>query len=386
SLTGFNYGKKHVGDFQLALDVSTNTAGTIRANTSLMVNGVKAITATGNLNDSTAEHPFLLDFKMIHFPLSVANPFLPQGTASLSGVLNGEMDITGDMANPVFNGFLDFDTTAVNVEMLGTELQVSGEKIPVTDNIVKLNRFTITGVNSNPLEINGEVDLSTITSPKLDLTLQARNMQIVGSKKQRKSQVYGKAFVDIDAKVKGSMQFLDVDAALNLLPGTNVTYVMADAVNELSSRSNQEMVKFVNFNDTTAVADADTVAAPSMLMNLDARLSISTGTTINVELDPQGKSKVQLQSSGTVNYTMDYMNDEHFTGRININKGFVRYAVPVIGEKSFDFKEGSYVEFSGDMLNPTLNILAYDQIRANVAQDGTNSRVVNFDVQLTVTG
>lgn len=386
SLTGFNYGKKHVGDFELALDVSTNTAGTIRANTSLMVNGVKAITATGNLNDSTAAHPFLLDFKMIHFPLSVANPFLPPGTATLSGVLNGEMDITGDMADPVFNGFLDFDTTTVNVDMLGTAFKVSDEKIPVTDNVVRFDKFTITGGNSNPLEINGTVDLKSLTSPKLDLSLQARNMQIVGSKKQRKSQVYGKAFADIDAKVKGSMQFLNVDAALNLLPGTNVTYVMADAVSELTSRSNQDMVKFVNFNDTTAVADADTVAAPSMLMNLDARLTISTGTTVNVELDPQGKSKAQLQSSGTVNYTMDYMNDENFTGRININKGFVKYAVPVIGEKSFDFKEGSYVEFNGDMLNPILNILAYDQIRANVAQDGANSRVVNFNVELSVTG
>ena len=270
--------------------------------------------------------------------------------------------------------------------MLGTPFRFSEDKIPVTDNVVRFDNFTITGVNNNPLGINGTVDMSSMASPKLDLALQARNMQIVGSKKQRRSQVYGKAFIDLDAKVKGSMQFLDVDAAMNLLPGTNVTYVMADAVNELTSRSNQDMVKFVNFKDTTVVADADTIASPSMMMNLDARLTISTGTTVNVELDPQGKSKVQLHSSGTVNYTTDYMNDEHFTGRININNGFVKYSVPVIGEKSFDFKEGSYVEFSGDMLNPTLHVLAYDQIRANVAQDGTNSRVVNFDVGLTVTG
>jgi len=386
SLTDFNYGNKNVGNFELALDISTNTAGTIRANTSLLVNGVKAITANGNLNDSTAEHPFLLDFRMIHFPLSVANPFLPPGTATLSGVLNGEMDITGDMASPIFNGFLDFDTTIVHVDMLGTPLRVSDRKIPVENNLVKFDNFSITGVNDNPLQINGTVDLTSPASPKLDLSLEARNMQIVGSEKTRKSQVYGKAFIDLDAKVNGSMQLLNVDAALNLLPGTNVTYVMADAATQLASRSNQDMVKFVSFNDTTAVVTADTIAAPSMLMNLDARLTISTGTTINVELDTQGKSKVQLQSSGIVNYTLDYMKDERFSGRINIDKGFVRYAVPVIGEKSFTFKEGSYVEFNGDMLNPILNVMAYDQIRANVAQDGGNSRVVNFDVELTVTG
>lgn len=386
SLTDFFYGKKRVGDFQLDLDVNTNTAGTIRANTTLMVDGVKTITASGNLNDSLAEHPFLLDFRMIHFPLSVANPFLPPGTATLSGVLNGEMDITGDMANPIFNGFLDFDTTTVNVDMLGTPLKFSEDKIPVENNIVMFRNFAITGVNDKPLAINGIVDISSMTSPKLDLAFEARNMQIVGSKKSRRSQVYGKAFIDLDAKVRGTMSFLDVDAALELLPGSNVTYVMADAMTQLSSRSNQDMVKFVNFNDTAAVENADTVAAPSMLMNLDAKLTISTGTTVTVELDPQGNSKVQLQSSGTVNYAMDYMNDERFTGRININKGYVRYAVPVIGEKSFTFREGSYVEFNGDMLNPILNVNAYDEIRANVAQDGNNSRVVNFNVEVSVTG
>ncbi len=386
SLNNFIYGKKRVGDFELAVDLTTNTAGTIRANTSLMVNGVKTITAVGNLNDSTAEHPFLLDFRMIHFPLAVANPFLPPGTATLSGVLNGEMDITGEMAEPQFNGYLDFDTTTINVDMLGTPFKVSDVKIPVENNIVNFNNFAITGVNDKPLTINGNVDLTSLSEPRIDLTLKARDMQIVGSEKSRRSTVYGKAFINLDASVKGSMQFLDVNADLNLLPGTNVTYVMADAATAMASRSNQDMVKFVNFNDTTTVANADTIAPSSMLMNLDAKLTISNGTTVTVDLDATGKNKVQLQSSGTVNYTMDYMNDERFTGRINLNGGFARYSIPVMGEKMFNFMEGSYVEFNGSMLNPILNVHAYDEVRANVAQDGTNSRVVNFNVLLNVTG
>ena len=83
---------------------------------------------------------------------------------------------------------------------------------------------------------------------------------------------------------------------------------------------------------------------------------------------------------------MDYMDDQRFTGRLNLNGGFVRYSIPVMGEKMFTFNEGSYVVFNGDMMNPQLNIDATDNIRANVSQSGTNSRVVNFDVGLSVTG
>lgn len=386
SLTDFTYGRKRVGSFDLDLDVSTNAAGTVRASTSLMVDGVKTITAVGNLNDSTAVNPFLLDFRMIRFPLTVVNPFLPPGTAELTGTLNGEMDVTGDLANPIFNGFLDFDSTAVNVDALSTALTFSDKKIPIQDNIVTFSDFEIKGVNENPLQINGTVDMKSLSMIRLDLDMKARNMQIVGSDKRRPGQAYGKAFVNIDGSVKGSLSFLDVNASVNLLPGTNVTYVLADATNIIQSRSNQEMVKFVNFTDTAAVESADSLARPSMLMNIDAQLTISNNTTVAVDLSTNGKNKVQLGANGTINYSLDYMNDENVTGRININDGFVRYTPPLMSEKLFNFEEGSYIAFNGDMMNPILNVHAVDNLKANVTQQGSDTRTVEFNVGLGVTG
>ena len=169
TLANLTYGKERVGDFGLDLNVKTNTSGTISASTTLSVNGVKAITATGNLNDSTAANPFMLDFKMIRFPLAVANPFLPPGTARLHGMLNGEMDITGDMSNPVFNGFIDFDSTSVDITMLGTPLKFSEEPIPVENNIARFDNFTLTALNNNPLKINGTVAFESLSDPILTL-------------------------------------------------------------------------------------------------------------------------------------------------------------------------------------------------------------------------
>ncbi len=385
TLNNLYYDREKVGDFGLDIDLTTNAAGTVRASTSLTVNGVKSITAVGNLNDSTALNPFLLDFRMIHFPLNVVNPFLPPGTASLSGTLNGVMDITGSMTAPKFNGYVQFDSTTLDVTMLGTPFRFSEEKIPMDSNIVTLKDFTIYGANSNPLFINGSVDMAELSSPRIGLNLKARDMQVIGSQKSRKSQAYGKAFINLDAGIKGSLSFLSIDADLSILSGTNVTYVMPDAVNAITSRSSQDMVKFVNFNDSTEVEEADTVARPQMLMNIDAQLTIMTGTTITVELSADGNDKVQLQSNGVLSYTQDFMNDQRFTGRLNIPAGFVRYSLPVIGEKQFNFREDSYISFNGNMMNPILNVQAVDNMRANVSVNN-NNRVVNFDVGLGVTG
>lgn len=385
AVTNLNYGKERVGDFELDVDLTTEKNGALNADVALVVDGVRTITARGALNDTTSEHPFLLDFSMIHFPLKVVNPFLPPKMATLSGTLNGTMEITGEMVAPRFNGYLQFDSAAVKIDMIGTDFVFSDEKIPVDSNVVVFNNFTISAVNNNPLAINGKVDLNNMTNPSIDLNMGANNMQIIGSDRPRGADAYGKAFINFDAQVKGNMNFMRVNAELDVLSGTNVTYILPEAESVIANRSTGDMVHFVNFNDTAQVAQADTIARSGMLMNIDAMLRIDPGTVFNVDLSADGTDKVQLEGQGTLNYTLNFMNDSRFTGRYTINKGFARYSLPVIGEKRFDFQEGSYVAFNGDMLNPILNIKAVDRIKANVTQEGQNSRLVNFDVGLSVT-
>ncbi len=384
-VTDLYYGRDRVGTFDIGVDVTTGRSGALRADASLLVDSIKVITATGSLNDTTAAHPFMLDFSMIHFPLHIANPFLPKDMARLSGTLNGEMDITGSLAEPRFDGYLTFDSSEVRVGMLGQSFRFSDDKIPVDSSVVHFNDFTITAANANPLTLNGTVDMRHLTDISLDLGAKASDMQIVNSNRARGADVYGKAFIDLDAAVKGHLSFLRVNADLSVLPGTNVTYVLSGAESVIASQATGDMVKFVQFSDTAAVQQADSVAMPSMAMMLDATLNVMQGSTINVDISSDGKNRATIQGQGTLDYSQNPMNDGRLTGRFNINSGFVRYTPPMMSEKKFEFEEGSYVSFNGDMLNPILNIHAVDHLKANVTQPGQNSRLIEFDVSLAVT-
>ncbi|MDE7452460.1 MAG: translocation/assembly module TamB, partial [Paramuribaculum sp.] len=374
-----------VGSFNIGVDVLAGADGVLNADASLLVDSIKVITAKGVLNDTTSANPFLLDFSMIHFPLHILNPFLPKEYARLSGMLNGEMDITGSLARPVFNGYIDFDSTAVNVGMLGQKFTFSGDKIPVDSSIVRFNGFSITAANKNPLSVTGTVDMTELSSAKINLDMQARNMQIVNSTRPKKADVYGKAFIDLDASVKGGMSLLNVDARLKVLPGTNVTYIMSDAQSAITSHTTGDMVKFIQFSDTTATMVADTLTNSPMAMNLEAELTIAQGSTINVDLSTDGKNKVSILGEGTLDFSMNPFNDGRLTGRFNINGGYVRYSPPMLSEKLFNFQEGSFISFNGDMLNPILNIHAVDRLKANVTQQGQNSRIIDFNVSVGIT-
>lgn len=387
TLADFKYDRQRVGTITSDIDVTTDRGGMIRATADISIDSVRTITLAGALNDSISGSPLALDFSMIHFPLTAVNPFLPAGIGKLSGTLNGQMDITGTPAAPGLNGWLQFDSTAMRVDITGTTYPFSDVKIPVDSNMVRFDNFSIKGVNEHPLTLNGTVDIHTPSNPKVNLRLNADNMQIVNTSRAAKgADVYGKGFISLDASARGDMSFMTVNADLSILPGTNITYVMADAANTIANQSNEDLVKFVNFNDTAAVTAADSLVTSQMAMMLQATLNIQSGSTINVDLSADGKNKVRLQADGNVEMTMAPFSDPRVTGRININKGFVRYTPPLMSEKLFNFDDNSYVAFNGDMMNPTLNIHATDVLKANVTQSGQNSRLVNFDVKLAVTG
>ena len=70
-------------------------------------------------------------------------------------------------------------------------------------------------------------------------------------------------------------------------------------------------------------------------------------------------------------------------GRMTIEDGEMKYALPVIPMKTFDLQQGSYIEFTGDVMNPRLSIQATERMKALVTEDD-KQRSVAFDVGVAI--
>ncbi|MGL4227993.1 MAG: translocation/assembly module TamB domain-containing protein, partial [Tannerellaceae bacterium] len=74
-----------------------------------------------------------------------------------------------------------------------------------------------------------------------------------------------------------------------------------------------------------------------------------------------------------------------FTGRYSVTGGTVVYNPPIISQKVFNIQQGSYVDWTGDMLDPTLHISAVDKIKTSVTDQGSNSTTpVTFNAIVNV--
>ena len=72
-------------------------------------------------------------------------------------------------------------------------------------------------------------------------------------------------------------------------------------------------------------------------------------------------------------------------GRYTLNNGEMKYSLPVIPLKTFVIQDGSYVEFTGDPMNPRLNITALETTKAAVSDDGGGTRSVEFNCGVIIT-
>lgn len=378
------YDKTRVGDFDLDVDGSyaLNT-GKANADASLYVNGSKAITAYARMGTSGEVTPDSIGVRLTRFPLSVANAFLGN-TVQLNGFLNGDMRMDGTFAEPRFNGGISMDSASVRIPMAAATLRMDTSRITVKDNLLDLNQFDIYAANKNPLTLDGTVDAGKFNNILFDLKANAQNMQLINTDKRSKGDLYGKIFLNLGATVHGPMNRMDVRANLNVLGNTDATYRLNIPDAQLTTQTENDVVKFVNFNDTTQVQKSDTVVESSLNMRINANVTISPGTRLEVLLSTNGTDKVQIQPTANLNYYQSYMGDMSMTGTLTLGTGFARYAIPVVGEKMFDFDPASTITWTGNVANPTLNVTATDMMKASVTQDG-NSRLVNFLVTLRAT-
>ena len=386
----FTYDRQRVGDFDLGLKAGYNNDGTTAALATLTVDGDSALNAKMRFApDSTGVlETKRFDLELTRFPLRVANAFLGRDVAQLAGYLNGSMAMKGSLASPVLNGHILCDSVSTYIPMIGSSVKFNDDSLSVADNVITFKEFDIWGVNKNPLSLNGTVDARKLSNVLFNLGLDGKNVQLIGNNKTSGSEIFGKLFLDMHANVTGSMRAMNVDANLKVLKTTDLTYSMSETTAQLNQLQDAgDVVKFVNFNDTTQVVKEDTVA-PAMAMRISARLQIDPGTRVEVDIPGSavtGSGSVKLQPEGTLNYFQNYMGDMRLNGQLNVPQGNVKYGMAMGAVKAdFDLQPSSYVHWSGDLMDPTLNIAATDQVRTNLVENG-NSRLVNFLVKLNIT-
>lgn len=385
SIDELTYERQRIGDIALGATWLPGEQGKQYLNAYLNHDQVEVLVADGKLLPTrTGKDSLEVNTTLEHFPLRVANAFIPDQMVTLSGDMDGNLNITGSTEQPLINGELVLDSVAVFSSQYGARFVFDNRPVQIKNNRLLFDKFAIYTTSKNPFTIDGYVDFRDMSRPMANLNMLAQNYTLLDAKRTRESLVYGKVFADFRATVKGPLDGLNMRGNVSLLGNTDVSYVLTDSPLTVQDRLGS-LVTFTSFSDTTTVVRQEVPTVSLGGLDMAMMVHIDPSVRVKVDLDASNDNRIELEGGGDLSMKYTPQGDLTLTGRYTLSGGLMKYALPVIVAKEFAIDNGSYVEWTGNPMDPMLNFKATDRIRASVSEgENGGSRMVNFDVSVVV--
>ena len=346
----------------------------------LMKDDIEIGSITGtyyDVGDGTVD----LRFTMDHLPLDMVNGFIPDQLFGLQGYGEGLLDIRGPLDKLKFDGAVVLDSAYLVSVPYGVKMRFAKDPLVIENSKLNINNFNLYSSKNDELNINGSVDFADFDHIMTNFRMRAQNYQIIDAKENKQSIAYGKAFVNLFARISGTLDNMTMRGRFDVLGSTDISYVLRDSPLTTDNQLD-ELVKFTDFSDSTQTV----VERPQLTgFKMDMTLNVSNGAHVMAYLNTDHSNYIDLMGGGTLRMSYSPADNLRLTGRYTLSNGEMKYSLPVIPLKTFTIQDGSYVEFTGEMMNPTLNITATERTKANVGSDGGAERSVDFDCGVVIT-
>lgn len=376
----FKYEDMPLGNVGIDAVYLPKTGGEHHASAFISSNGEEVLACNGTYFDRDGG-TFEGDAQLHDFPLQMLNGFMAGTDVALKGIAGGDLRVNGSLDKPVINGSLDLDSAHIYSDVYGFDLRTDERALDIKDSRIIFSDYRLFSTGKEPMVLNGTFDMSDFERMRMDFAMRANNFELINTRKKAQSMLFGKVYANYIGTLKGTTDNLSLRGKLEVLDRTDVTYILKDSPLSVDDRLH-DLVQFTNFKDSTQTAQPEKAVDGGM--DITMGISISDAAIFHCNLSDDGQSYVKLEGGGDMTLRMTQQGDMRMTGLFTTNSGEMKYQLPVIPLKTFQIVQGSSVQFTGDVMNPTLNIAAKERTKAVVTEDD-RQRSVAFDVGVKIT-
>ncbi|MDX1591850.1 MAG: translocation/assembly module TamB domain-containing protein, partial [Balneolaceae bacterium] len=260
-----------------------------------------------------------------NFNLSAINDFVDREVIrNIKGRLNGKVQASGIMTDLVADGSLNISEGSLRVVETGVTIDGITAGILFEPDLITVSDLRARS-GSGSLNMSGTVSLQELIPGDLNLSLRARNFRVANTSEYNAS-------IDLNTKLTGTMTRPNVSGNLTVLNG----FVQLDNFGEKSVEDVQL--------DSTEQTDYTVAVYDSLTMDMD----ISFNRRFFIR--NQRYLEMEVELDGAVDMLKEAGRELQMFGSLEAVNGYAR----PLG-KRFELEEG-IVTFSGDPMNPNLNI------------------------------
>lgn len=383
------------GDFMLSGTGQFKTALTVKA---LEILGVEWGDLALNLaHESSGQYVVDLGLNGINMEVGVKGTYVPDSIASRidmaldisrinliaieplsggqiknsTGGLTGEVTVKGSPSNPEIRGFLTFQKASLVPSFVNSKFLLQDERIAFTGDGVVLENFRILDEQNNVATIKGILKTSDYTAFDMDLSLTARNFQLLNTKEGDNELFYGKVGINTTATIHGSFSEPKVNMNVSLNDDSNFTYIIPQ-----SEKGVLEQKGIVVFKDKDAAKDPflrsinpkDSLVSRFTGIDLTANIELNDKEQLSIVIDPVTGDKLSVKGNATLTLAITPSGDMQMAGRYEITEGTYDFTFYRLVKRSFKIDKGSSITWSGNPLEAMMDIQASYEVETTAIE------------------
>ncbi|MHA4842880.1 translocation/assembly module TamB domain-containing protein [Flavitalea antarctica] len=288
------------------------------------------------------------------FNLEVVQGFTKDLFADLSGKIAADLQVSGSLTAPKYQGVIELDSTRFKLLALNTLYRIDEQKLLINDSGLQLQPFSITDSGGNKLNISGKVGLFAAGEKPVDLAIDAKNFMLLNAVQNPDVSLYGRGIIDANLSVKGAVDAPTIVGDAHLRHHSQIHLISGN--NSKVRKTRTDGIRFVDIDTISsattemtalAVDSGNTKTKQRRGLDFDLDLKVDKDAQFNIVLDPSTDDELSVSGDARLQAGLLDNGKVGIEGLYNLQSGYYKINNLLLRGK-FMLVKGSSISFSGD--------------------------------------
>lgn len=338
----------------------------------------KVIEFRGIYNSLVDSNNINVLFDVSDVNLNHINTYLPF-LDPLNGLVNGNLNIYGNMNEPKFEGEFIAEEVFLSVPYLNVDFKTTNKSIiHLNNDIIELNNFAFQSINRGSSfgngALNGKLKHHYFSDFNLDLNLELDSILCLNTDAYNENTYFGKVISSGNVEFSGQPDLISINLNGISEKGTSIYIPLDD--NEIIDE-----FSFVHFFEHEINNNSDSLFNLSRMENsesnlvIDMNFELNENAEVNIIFDETLGDKISAKGSGFINLGFNSLDDVYMYGDYIVDEGDYLFTLQSFLNKKFEIENGAIISWDGNPYKAKMDLNALYRLNTNVSHLTLNPEV-----------
>lgn len=307
--------------------------------------------------------------------VSLLDSLLSGILADNRGMADAKLTLSGIGNKPALNGTVNIRDFATRIDFTNTNYFVDKAVMTITNNQFEIKGAELRDEGRGRGTLDFRMRSTYLKDMAIEVDAKVRNMRCLNTSIKDNPLFYGRVNATGEVFVRNynrstSMKVVattDNDSEFFLPLSSSETISEADFITFVDAKTRSEAQKrrmLADRHPRLAIRDIARRQRPQSDMNIDMLLNVKPNAEMQIVIDPKVGDVIRGRGDGTIKLNINPTKDLFsMYGSYQITQGTYLFTLQNIINKRFVIEEGGSIQWTGDPVNPMLNIAARYEVK-----------------------